>query len=166
MSGHRQAAVALHGLVEEDRQLILAQLPDADQSTLRGYLAELAELGFDSGGMATGVAEPVAKPAAGAPELAHAAPATMLRLLENEPASLVAQVLALEQWRWSAGLLALSAPARRDAIQAAHAGVAPARARFLRQSLAARLEDMTPESAPAQLSWLAAVIRWGSAWRR
>ena len=38
MSGHRQAAVALHGLAEEDRTLILAELPPADQATLQDYL--------------------------------------------------------------------------------------------------------------------------------
>jgi hypothetical protein len=166
MSGHRQAAVALHALAEEDRRLILAQLPAADQSTLRGYLAELAELGFDGDSMALNDAVAVAKPVPAAPDLAHAAPATMLRLLENEPASLVAQVLALEQWRWRAGMLALSTPARRDAILAAHVSPAPARARFLRQSLAARLAAMAPDQAPARTSLLASVVRWGSAWRR
>ena len=47
MSGHRHAALALYRLGAADQDLILAELPDTDQARLRGYLAELAELGFD-----------------------------------------------------------------------------------------------------------------------
>jgi hypothetical protein len=47
MSGHRQAALALHALSPRDQGLILAELPETDQDTLRTYLAELKELGFD-----------------------------------------------------------------------------------------------------------------------
>lgn len=165
MSGHRQAAVALHGLVEADRRLILAQLPAPDQATLRGYLAELTELGFD--GDAIAVDDMVPAGDAIPVELAQASPAMMLGLLAQEPAALVAQVLALEDWRWREGLLALLTPARRDAVLAAHVSPAPARDRFLRQSLTARLAHAVPEhkSAPAKSPWLATVRRWGSTWR-
>ena len=47
MSGHRQAAIALHAVSAADRRLILAELPAADRVTLTVYLRELKELGFD-----------------------------------------------------------------------------------------------------------------------
>jgi hypothetical protein len=144
MSGHRQAAVALHGLAEEDRGLILAQLPPADQSTLRTYLAELTALGFESEGMAEVAQAGVGATGSVEPTLDRASAQTMFALLEHEPASLVAQVLALQTWAWSGALLALCTPARREAIRAVATPAAPARAQFLRAELVARLADLAP----------------------
>ncbi|WP_256082042.1 hypothetical protein [Massilia sp. YIM B04103] len=145
MSGHRQAAVALHALAAADRELILAELPAADQHTLRGYLAELRELGFESGGSGTLLAAAKAGGAAAMPALERLQAATAQQIyaaLEREPASLVAQVLAAQHWRWHAEFLALCTPARRSAVQAAApaaSGAAPARRRFLLEALAQRL---------------------------
>ncbi|PHV05349.1 hypothetical protein CSQ96_20850 [Janthinobacterium sp. BJB412] len=152
MSGHRQAAVALHALAGADRELILEQLPAGDQAALRGYLDELSALGFESAGaradmLALTAATPVK--AAKAADLSAATAATMFALLQREPAALVAQVLALQQWAWGAGLLAMCAPARRQAIEAARVAAAPARARFLRATLDARLAELTPPAVAA-----------------
>jgi len=164
MSGHRQAAVALHALGVEDRRLILAALPAADQETLRGHLDELTSLGFESGSADVGlVARPV--PAA-APDLSTAAPAAMFALLEHEPAALVAQVLAERQWRWSAGFLALCTPARREAIRAVAVSPAPARSRFVLESLGARLAVATPAAGRAAASPFAPLLRLVQSWRR
>jgi hypothetical protein len=160
MSGHRQAAVALHALAGADRELILEQLPAGDQAALRGYLDELSALGFESAGaradmLALAAAAPTK--AAKAVDLSAATAPTMFVLLQHEPATLVAQVLALQQWAWGAGLLALCAPARREAIEAARVVAAPARGRFLRAALDARLAELTPPAVVAALP---------SGWRR
>jgi hypothetical protein len=162
MSGHRQAAVALHALGDADRRLILDALPAADQDTLRGYLAELTSLGFEGG---SGDAALMA-PAAPAGDLSTASPAAMLALLEHEPAALVAQVLAVQPWRWSAGLLALCTPARREAIRAARVVAAPARTRFVLASLGERLAEAAPASAKAPASPWSPLRRWVASWRR
>ncbi|MTV41456.1 hypothetical protein [Duganella radicis] len=166
MSGHRQAAAALHGLLEEDRGLIIAQLPPSDQDTLRNYLAELDALGFDSTGLDLGIA-----PAPAAPDLATASAATMYRLLEAEPASLVAQVLAARQWRWADGMLALCPQARREAIRAVPLRQAPARTRFVLEALAARLAEDAAAAGEANgrkasASRLPSFLRRVAAWRR
>lgn len=158
MSGHRQAAAALHALGSQDREQILAELPAADQQVLRAYLAELAALGFEGGAIDT------VQLAAG--DLATAAPAQLYSLLEHEPALLVAQVLALQEWRWRAGLLALFPAARQERIRAVGAQLpppGPARARYLRAALAARL-SAAPRGAASASRWQA-WRRWWQSWR-
>ena len=164
MSGHRQAAAALHGLGEHDRDLILGQLPQADQGVLRSYLAELTALGFQSEALAAAPA----RAARGAPDLAAASPEQMYSLLEHEPVSLVAQVLALQEWRWAQGLLALYPAARRERLRAAgSAAPAPARERFLRAALVSRLSAGLPApAATAPSASMAAVRRWWKSWQR
>ncbi len=156
VSGHRQAAVALHALAAVDRESILQQLPAADQAALRGYLGELRALGFESAGA---TADVLALAAATAPakvaDLSSATARTMFVLLQDEPATLVAQVLALRPWPWSAALLAMCPPARREAIEAVRVDAAPARDNFLRVALAARLAELAPSVVVA-----AAPGRW------
>jgi hypothetical protein len=141
MTGHRQAAVALHALADADRTLVLAELSAEDQRVLRGYLAELDELGFASGDSA-GLVEPPRAPApAPADSLSSASGATLHGLLLGEPAALVAQVLSIEPWPWRAAFLALQSGERRERLRAAapDGPVAPARAAFLVDGLRARL---------------------------
>jgi hypothetical protein len=165
MSGHRQAALALYPLGAADRELILAALPDADQARLRGYLAELAELGFD--GTAPGPSSAPAFPSFRArrgPVTAHeqvrAAPAAAIAaLLADEPAGLVAQLLASATWPWHADLLALLEPARRTQVQRAldarrAQGPAPACAAVLVEALGPRVaahDAAAPRSKVVQL---------------
>lgn len=153
MSGHRQAAVALHGLIAADRAAILAELPEQDRQVLRGYLAELDELGFDGGGAAL-VAD--APPRSGHTDpagdaLADARAADVHLVLQGEPAALVAQLLSLEPWRWRADFLALQTGARREQLRAAAPAdrIAPARAAFLVEALRSRLARLPAPAAAA-----------------
>lgn len=159
MSGHRQAAAALYSLASPDQEGILGQLPVRDQRILRGYLAELAELGFDK------AANMAPAPAAAARQdprtrLREARAVQVFAVVEHEPAVLIAQLLALEDWAWSAELLDMLPPARRGLVRAAlEAGIAaaPARAGFLVQSISAQLGDIVPARRAAGLKrW----IRW------
>jgi hypothetical protein len=136
MSGHRQAAVALHGLTEEDRALILSDLPADDRLTLQGYLRELDELGFEGG---PAVVSPAA--ADGADTLEHAPAAVLATLLAPEPAALIGQFLAIRDWRWRDELLAMLPAPRRMRVRSvmAHGAPAPARCRFLLAAVARRL---------------------------
>lgn len=168
MSGHRQAAAALYGLHQQDRDLILAQLPDADQARLRDYLDELSALGFDRKAMASSqVAQGLL--AQGATDLAAAPAATVFTLLQHEPASLVAQVLAMQAWRWSAQLLAFYPPVQREAIRvAANAAAvpAPARQRFLRDALEAGIAAARCVPVAGRRSALVVVRDWLSSWQK
>lgn len=170
MSGHRQAAVALHGLTAADQELILAELPEADQERLRAYLAELTELGFD-----------VPAPQAASARLFSFAPRTpatpqsrvrsasaelMAELLGGEPAGLVARVLGSDEWPWQAQFLALLPAARRAQVQGtlhAQRAAAPACAAFLIESLAAKLER---QPAPAPRSGLSQLFTRVASWTR
>ncbi|MRW94172.1 hypothetical protein GJ699_29785 [Duganella sp. FT80W] len=161
MSGHRQAAAALHGLASDDRQLILDQLPPADQQTLRDYLAELDALGFE------GMEPDLLKPTTGAPDVASAKSELIYAILAHEPAALVAQILAIRAWRWADGLLALYPPAKRDAICGVSVRAAPARDRLLLEMLTARLHaGAASVPLPRRHSALAPLLRLVRPWRR
>lgn len=162
MNGHRQAAVALHALGDADRAAILTHLPAPDQAVLRDYLDELQALGFQSDG--AGLSAPDATPAG----LELASASAVFSVLEHEPAVLVAQVLALQEWPWKAELLALYPSARRELIRAAGAQApAPARARFLRGVLEAKLAGPAPVRAGGTKPDNAASARkWWRPWRR
>ncbi|WUR12440.1 hypothetical protein E7V67_022470 [[Empedobacter] haloabium] len=158
MSGHRRAAVALHGLAEADRVLILDELPAQDQQVLRDYINELDELGFDTATAVDLPAQPapaVAANEAPADALQAASPDAVHAALAGEPASLVAQLLSIEAWRWRGAYLALQTSARSELLHAAApaGALAPARAAFLRGALAERLQRMdipAATAAPAQ----------------
>lgn len=159
MSGHRQAAVALHGLAEEDRELILAELPPADRATLQDYLRELNELGFEGG-------PAIASLAGDSPDRIADAPASALAaVFEHEPASLLGQFLALRDWRWRDELLQMLPATRRAQVSAvaAQGAPAPARARYL---LAAVERRLAQTAAPVPAPRLSLVSRWVRAWTR
>jgi hypothetical protein len=137
MTGYRQAAVALHALTLEDRASVLAELPEDDRQIVRGYLTELDELGFEPSETAAAASTlPRATDA-----LADARAADLHRLLLDEPATLVAQLLSIEPWRWRADYLALQTGVRREQLRAAapDGAIAPARAAFLADALRTRL---------------------------
>lgn len=142
MSGHRQAAVALHAVGKADQEAVLAELPAADQDILRTYLAELSELGFDAEvAQAAAVGMPAVsspavngKPLAAREQLRLADALSMYEVLNHEPASLIAQLLSLETWPWAADFLDQFAPARRALIVDAFdsgSTLATARVQFL-----------------------------------
>lgn len=169
MSGHRQAAVALHGLNEADRTLILEQLPRSDQAVLRNHLAELRSLGFESG--LAHLAAPV-QADAGVPPTAHervqaAGAAAVFAMLEHEPASLVAQVLSLSDWRWRQALLEMYSPVQRDVISAIRPVLAPARQRFLLEALAERLAQRPADALPfREAGFMSSIRKWAGTWIR
>jgi hypothetical protein len=153
MSGHRQAALALYSLADSDRRAILAELPERDRDTLRAYLAELTELGFDRAANSGAVAAlaPVGGAGAASDVLLRAEPAAMAALLRHEPAAFVAALLSFEPWPWAPAFLELHTPLRRAQIaDAGRAGAiaAPACRAFVVDALAAALRTM-PAPAPA-----------------
>jgi hypothetical protein len=173
VSGHRQAAVALHALGESDRSAILDELPAADQATLRGYLAELDALGFDREvTAAAGAAAPQPRvPGEPQERLQAASAAAVFAALASEPASLVAQVLNLRDWPWAGDVVQLFAAPKRDAIRAARArdsATAPARARFLLNALDQRIDDadIAPPRQHGLAAGVAALRARVSAWTR
>ena len=161
MSGHRQAAAALYALDDRDQGLILAELPAGDQAILRDYLAELAELGFDKAANSDAPPRRAADPVG---RLMAASAPSMLAILGQEPATLVAQVLALECWPWTAQFLELLPPHRRALVRdASSAGVAAAAARdaFLIEAMDAALSRMPAIDTPAGLGRISALLtRW------
>ncbi len=173
MSGHRHAAVALHALASADQEQILAALPRADQAILRGYIDELDALGFDpeqsARALAPSAARVAADPQAGAVhQIRHANATTMSHVLSGEPARLVAQVLALENWPWAGGLLANLDPLFHTLVRAAQADAAPigsARRACLLGALAQRVAQYqaahpATDVDAAPTGWLAKVTAW------
>lgn len=153
MSGYKQAAAALYGLSAGDRDLVLAELPAADQDILRGHLAEMQALGF--------ARAPAAAALPAAAVLRAASADALYAVLAQEPPGLLAQFLAIEAWPAGAALLALFPAPQRERIAAAQASqgkVAPAVAAALQELLASRL----PAGA-AVSGWrasLAKVLPW------
>jgi len=152
MIGYRRAAVALHGVAEEDRSWVLNALPTADKATLVQLLSELKELGFSDD--ASNVVDLFDAPtkavdvvsATVSHRIRHADAEHLFSILENEPASLIAQCLSIDQWPWSEQFLNLFPAARKERILAAvsHSfDIAPARTVFLLNSIASRLPEPT-----------------------
>lgn len=169
MSGHRRAAVALHALEDADRALILGQLEPHDQRRLEAHLRELHELGFQRGGAAVEVMHAAAA-SNGEPgdQLASASAQRMFALLEHEPATLVARVLSLQEWRWRGAFLTLFDALRRRQIatlQAQFSTAAPELDRVLleqlRQQLSMREYDgRTKPPAGKSFRFLQRVCPW------
>ncbi len=119
---YRKAALALYPLRRNDRDWLLARLPQAQRASLGALLRELESLGIPRDGFDPSA---LAEPDAGA---ADALPADMLslldeadaieirRLLESEPVPVAAGVLSLHRWRWRAAVLRSYPPSARKAI--------------------------------------------------
>lgn len=105
----RAIALRLHGLHEEDRVWILAQLDPAARSTLTALLEELATLGFAAAPELRNFATlaPVTVPA-DMPEPLTAAEAAVdeadvmaiRQLLSDEPAAVRHCLLGMRRWQW------------------------------------------------------------------
>jgi hypothetical protein len=163
MSGHRRAAVALHGLHGSDREWMLAELPAPDQRILRGYLKELDALGFtselaladDFQPIGAALITPVMPATAHAAEnngsnvreqLQQASALEMLACLQNEPIRLIACFLNLHAWSWRAAFLSLLPGASQLRIRPLlenPAPPAPSMASFLLDAVAARLGTLS-----------------------
>jgi hypothetical protein len=168
MSGHRKAALALHGVAAEDRQHVLAGLPVPDQDILRRYLEELDALGFDN----AVVNEVLVRPApAGVRDVIRVAePAAVHHVLASEPAALVAAVMRCDTWPWADDFLQGLAPARRLRVVnllASSAVAVPVRDTLLLERFAAALQD-APQASPQPVprSTLNRLTRWMATWIR
>ena len=162
MSGHRRTAVALHGLHEQDRQWMLAELAPQDQATVRAHLKELDELGFSYGPDMIGeVNKPPLDAASPLPPLQRLQLATvqqLLALLQEEPAALIARLFSLHAWPWQEALLNQLPAARRQRIRSLMQPIpATSLDDFLIDALARRLQAQpslqadgaAPRSKPA-----------------
>lgn len=160
MIGHRRAAVALHELSDEDRRLILDELPAEDRATLAQHLDELKELGFDDGRLLddgfSGAGDQSVQTIMPVDRLRAATASEMFALLEGEPSSLIGQLLTIQNWPWADDFLAMLVGPRQDAVRAALSGpgsansMAGARAEFLVRAVVKRLPKL-PASQPNDL---------------
>jgi hypothetical protein len=153
MPAHRQSALLLHGLSQADQRWILAQLPRDDASVLRGHLRELKQLGIPADPSLAPSSAPAGAHAGAeldAATLARASAAGMQLALSDEPAWLVAQLLAVRPWPWRAAFLDGLAPERRGAITSAIATASSARLapRAEAALLAALARKMATQLAP------------------
>lgn len=129
----RRAALTLHALGAADRAWLLAQLPRPQRERLQGMLQELETLGIPASHDllqdlmgAAGAAGAVPNPAAGVPPpmpadvlptsggadfsqqqaaLSRMDAASVARVLQNEPAGLIAQLLSIHAWPWREAVL-------------------------------------------------------------
>jgi hypothetical protein len=157
MPGHRQSALLLHGLEKADQHWVLAQLASDDAGTLRGHLAELKALGIPRDHALAARAQPTGMEEASAGM--HVASAEQIQvLLADEPAWLVAHLLAAAEWPWRDEFLASLAPFQRDRIAALRtAPLRPAAARQLVALVASSLPSQrvaTPAAGNARSSGL------------
>lgn len=145
MTGYRRAAAAIHALSEADKRWVLAELPEADRSTVLGYLEELKGLGFTHKSTA---AEDCVPADAVVPQqpiefIRDASAAEIFAVLDSEPSSLVVQLLAIENWRWKSPFMQMCSPLRQERIRAALASsneTGSARRHFLIQVVGERIK--------------------------
>jgi len=150
MIGHRRAAVALFELHEVDRNWILEALPANDRGLLLKLLDELKELGFardaslstDSSALASDNDQDAPMEV-----LKHASDATMLAILENEPAILIARLLQIEEWPWKNSILeqmGMHSVQIKKLMETDHV-IAPAAANFILVEVAHRIQTQSKD---------------------
>jgi hypothetical protein len=148
-SGYERAARRLSGLAEDDRDWLLARLPEVD----RLGISELIERG-DSGGQVNPPPESPLEDSASAPELtvAAASAAEVARALRDEPDWLVALILAKRRWPWDTDYLNEFEPARVERLRDIARGVRDtAKPRMCDEAvvaLAVKLRRSTPAPEP------------------
>jgi len=119
-SGYERAARRLSGLAEDDRDWLLARLPEVDRLRIN----ELIERG-ESSAQVDPPLESSPEDSASAPELtvAAASAAEVARALRDEPDWLVALILAKRRWPWDTDYLNDFEPARVETLRDIARGV-------------------------------------------
>lgn len=187
MSGHRRAALALHGLQARDKQWLLAQLPAQDQSILQGHLQELDTLGFQyepdlleqlpAASEAAPAPYPALQKGPASPEqmvpdqmdpidaaighIARAGAEQILLLVQDEPLGWLARLLACQPWPWQPALLEQLPAPTRQRVRTMSVPAAPQLDRSLLLALQQAIAD-APTPLPAPLPQR----RWFAWWRR
>jgi hypothetical protein len=164
---------------------MLAELPAADQQILQQYIEELDALGFSYGpelaaDLAAGpvkAAEPENIPSHAPPgslqQLQKASAEQMLACLQDEPASLIARLMALHDWPWREAMLTQMSALARQRVRTLLAdpvanSPAPMLDDFLLDTVAARLHEQSfaaPQAdaiqRPEKRGWFNfPVLRW------
>lgn len=111
----RKAALLLHTLPRGDRDWMLARLTPPERSTLAPLLSELETLGFPAD---RALLEDVLESEASGPvPLESADPGELAAILRDEPAGVVARLLALAEWPWREAVLEALGSAKRREIE-------------------------------------------------
>jgi len=153
----RRIALELHALEPADRRWALSQLTPDERVDVESTLQDLEELGVSAVAReAAGLDAPsraptpadAAEPASPETVLANASAEEIRVLLEHEPVSVVAAVLAARPWPWSTSFLRGEPRVRRGRIRRRlsdpGSGVAPAVQQALLELLAHSLEAGAP----------------------
>jgi hypothetical protein len=118
----RRAALTLHALPAADREWVLCRLDPGQQRLLGDQLRELQALGVVADdrlvkeALMQAAGEEAASPAK---ELLRSVDAECVHgLVQNEPAALVARLLALGPWPWEADLMQRFGSTRRSQVLA------------------------------------------------
>lgn len=190
-SGGRRAALAMHALREGDRAWILAQLPTAQRAQLEGLLAELKSLAIPASPalveeMLAAAPVEAAKSSPAAPKtqphtwtsqldaIARLDAAQVARLVHDEPAGLIAQLLNVQHWPWQEALLEQLGVVKRrrveevlDTLRRRLRPPAPeALSRTLVAALLARAQAEAPTPAQPQAIVTRPPVRaWPRRWR-
>ena len=162
----RRAALTLHALPEADREWVLHRLDVGQQQLVNEQLLELKSLGVvaDESLVRQALAQGAEREATlgWRKTLGLCDADRVFTLLQGEPATLIARVLAQGPWAWEAALLEQLGPSRRALVLAQRDRVRPSAAldQCLLDELARRCGDVTvashdmPLRPPVARGWL------------
>lgn len=163
----RRCALTLHAMGPKDRQWFLANLPQDRRAELERLVGELQALGIPADPRATDDALKRSRAARVAPaattdraaQAKSAGAAELARVLQHEPAALIAHVIGLRPEAPDELLGHLGVSKRRQVqglLPAAHrthaAAVAPALSQALLEQISSRLAEAGP-ARPAAAGW-------------
>jgi hypothetical protein len=179
MSAVRESALVLHGLNPNDRDWLLARLPNERAEELRSLVDELQSLGLPSDGELTSRATrraPIAlvPVASTAVQVISTATADQLHsLLAEEADSVLAIVASSSAWRWREKWLARLEPLRAQRVRKlmVEHSTTPALRQAVLEAVAQSLCDV-PDASTRGNSALQRAHRWfsdrlwGVTWRK